>query len=64
MSSPTQSEETFNNSDNKKEMTGENLSQNNENLNNEAVAEKSMNDNKANANTENVKSFSDDDLPF
>jgi len=64
MSSPNQSEGTFNNSDNKKEMTGENLSQNNETLNNETVAEESTNDNKANANTENVKSFSDDDLPF
>ena len=64
LSSPPQPEGTFNNNENTKEMTGENLSQNNETLNNEAVAEESTNDNKANANTENVKSFSDDDLPF
>ena len=64
MSSPPESEGTFNNSENTREMTGENLSQNNETLNSEAVAEESTNDNKTNANTENVKSFSDDDLPF
>ena len=61
--SPEQ-EETFKSEDNTTEMTGENLSQNNEAPNNETVAEESTNDNEANTNTENVKSFSDDDLPF
>ena len=64
ISSPPESEGTFNNSENTREMTGENLSQNNEALSSEAVAEESTNDNKTNANTESVKSFSDDDLPF
>ena len=64
MSPPPTSEETFTSNDNTPEMTGENLSQDNEPHSESQTTAESENDNKANANADNVKSFSDDDLPF
>ena len=64
MSQAPEQEETFDREDNTTEMTGENLSQDNESASATQAAEETTNNNKANANTENVKSFSDDDLPF
>ena len=68
MSQPPEQEETFDREDNTTEMTGENLSQdtesNSETETIEETREETTEDNKANVNAENVKSFSDDDLPF
>ena len=68
MSQPPEQEETFDREDNTTEMTGENLSQdtesNSETETIEETTEEITEDNKANVNAENVKSFSDDDLPF
>ena len=68
MSQPPEQEETLDREDNTTEMTGANLSQdtesNSENETIEETREETTEDNKANVNAENVKSFSDDDLPF
>ena len=68
VSQPPEQEETFDREDNTTEMTGENLSQetesNSETETREETTEETTEDNKANVNAENVKSFSDDDLPF
>ena len=68
MSQPPEQEETFDREDNTTEMTGENLSQdtesNSETETIEETTEETTEDSKANVNAENVKSFSDDDLPF
>ena len=62
MSQPPEQEETFDREDNSTEMTGENLSQDTESST--ASEPETTEENKANINAENVKSFSDDDLPF
>ena len=72
MSQSPEQEETFDREDNTTEMTGENLSQDTESNSEtetieetrEETTEEITEDNKANVNAENVKSFSDDDLPF
>ena len=68
MSQSPEQEETFDREDNTTEMTGENLSQdtesNSETETIEETTEETTEENKANVNAENVKSFSDDDLPF
>ena len=64
MSQPPEQEETFDRKDNTTEMTGENLSQDTESNSESETREETTEDNKANVNAENVKSFSDDDLPF
>ena len=64
MSQPPEQEETFDREDNTTEMTGENLSQDTESNSETETIEETIEDNKANVNAENVKSFSDDDLPF
>ena len=64
MSPPPVEEESFDSENNTTEMTGENLSQDNEPHSESQTTAESENDNKANANADNVKSFSDDDLPF
>ena len=64
MSQPPEQEETFNSEENTTEMTGENLSQDTESNSETETIEETTEDNKANVNAENVKSFSDDDLPF
>jgi len=64
MSQPPEQEEPFDREDNTTEMTGENLSQDTESNSETETIEETTEENKANVNAANVKSFSDDDLPF
>ena len=64
MSQPPESEEIPTSDDTTTEMTGENLSQDTESNSETETIEETTEDNKTNVNAENIKSFSDDDLPF